>query len=36
MLEKLEADRNMEMSERIKLEEEIAAKQVQNVFSTFG
>jgi hypothetical protein len=28
MLEKLEADRNMELSERLKLEEEIAAKQV--------
>jgi hypothetical protein len=28
MLDKLEADRNMEQSERLKLEEEIAAKQV--------
>jgi hypothetical protein len=30
MLDKLEADRNMELSERLKLEEEIAAKQVNN------
>ncbi len=29
MLDKLEADRNMELSERLKLEEEIAAKQVK-------
>ena len=30
MLDKLEADRNMEVSERLKLEEEIASKQVSN------
>ena len=35
MLEKLEADRNMELSERMKLEEEIAAKQVPRVFKIF-
>ena len=32
MLDKLEADRNMELSERLKLEEEIAAKQVSRFF----
>lgn len=35
MLEKLEADRNMELSERMKLEEEIAAKQVPRLFKIF-
>ncbi len=36
MLDKLEADRNMEQSERLKLEEEIAAKQVYYYFSSLN
>jgi hypothetical protein len=36
MLDKLEEDRNMELSERLKLEEEIQAKQVKSLSTNKG